>query len=105
MNANHKNPLLTYCLRLGDTSLVLGQRLGEWCGHGPIIEEDIALTNISLDLIGQARAFIPMPAKSKVLENLKMITRSFVMKGSIIIFFLRSNPMEILDKQSFVSFC
>ena len=57
MNANHKNPLLTYCLRLGDTSLVLGQRLGEWCGHGPIIEEDIALTNISLDLIGQARAF------------------------------------------------
>lgn len=42
-------------LRLGDDSLVLGQRLSEWCGHGPILEEDIALTNVALDLIGQAR--------------------------------------------------
>jgi len=41
-------------LRLGDDSLILGQRLAEWCGHGPILEEDIAITNISLDLIGQA---------------------------------------------------
>ncbi|MFM2136672.1 MAG: hypothetical protein RL021_2072, partial [Bacteroidota bacterium] len=49
--------LFEYCLRLGDTSLVLGQRLAEWCGHGPALEEDIALTNISLDLIGQTRAF------------------------------------------------
>src|SRR6478736_5231081 len=46
-----------YSLRLADTSLILGQRLGEWCGHGPILEEDIALTNISLDCIGQARGF------------------------------------------------
>jgi ring-1,2-phenylacetyl-CoA epoxidase subunit PaaC len=47
-----------YCLRIGDTSLILSQRLGEWCGHGPILEEDIALTNIALDLIGQAHAFL-----------------------------------------------
>jgi len=40
--------------RIGDDSLILGQRLAELCGHGPILEEDIALTNISLDLIGQA---------------------------------------------------
>ena len=46
--------LFHYILRLGDDSLVLGQRLSEWCGHGPILEEDIAITNISLDLIGQA---------------------------------------------------
>ena len=46
--------LFEYVLRLSDDSLILGQRLGEWCGHGPILEEDIALTNISLDLIGQA---------------------------------------------------
>jgi ring-1,2-phenylacetyl-CoA epoxidase subunit PaaC len=52
------NPIFEYALRIGDTSLVLGQRLGEWCGHGPILEEDIALTNISLDLIGQARAML-----------------------------------------------
>jgi ring-1,2-phenylacetyl-CoA epoxidase subunit PaaC len=47
-----------YALRIGDTGLILGQRLAEWCGHGPVLEEDIALTNISLDLIGQARAFL-----------------------------------------------
>ncbi len=52
------NHLFQYTLRLGDTALILGQRLGEWCGHGPILEEDIALTNISLDLIGQSRAFL-----------------------------------------------
>lgn len=46
--------LYNYLLRLGDDSLILGQRLAEWCGHGPILEEDIAMTNISLDLIGQA---------------------------------------------------
>ncbi len=46
--------LFEYVLRLGDDSLILGQRLSEWCGHGPILEEDIALTNIALDLIGQA---------------------------------------------------
>ncbi len=52
------NNLFEYCLRIGDTSLILGQRLGEWCGHGPILEEDIALTNIALDLIGQSRALL-----------------------------------------------
>jgi ring-1,2-phenylacetyl-CoA epoxidase subunit PaaC len=53
-----KNNLFEYCLRLGDSSLILAQRLGEWCGHGPILEEDIALTNICLDLLGQSRAFL-----------------------------------------------
>ena len=46
--------LFEYILRIADDSLILGQRLSELCGHGPILEEDIALTNISLDLIGQA---------------------------------------------------
>jgi ring-1,2-phenylacetyl-CoA epoxidase subunit PaaC len=53
-----KEHLLKYVLRLGDDSLILGQRLAEWCGHGPILEEDIALTNISLDLIGQATSLL-----------------------------------------------
>lgn len=44
-----------YTLHLGDNALILGQRLSEWCGHGPVLEQDIALTNIALDLIGQAR--------------------------------------------------
>lgn len=46
---------LDYVLHLADNALVLGQRNAEWCGHGPVLEEDIALANISLDLIGQAR--------------------------------------------------
>ncbi|TXI85404.1 MULTISPECIES: 1,2-phenylacetyl-CoA epoxidase subunit PaaC [unclassified Cupriavidus] len=46
---------LEYVLRLADNALILGQRNAEWCGHGPALEEDIALANISLDLIGQAR--------------------------------------------------
>lgn len=57
--------LFRYLLRLADSSLILGQRLGEWCGHGPILEEDIALTNISLDLIGQSRLFFDYAAKTE----------------------------------------
>lgn len=43
-----------YLVRLGDDALILGQRLGEWCGHAPVLEVDLSLTNLSLDLIGQA---------------------------------------------------
>jgi ring-1,2-phenylacetyl-CoA epoxidase subunit PaaC len=46
--------LFEYLLRLADDRLVLGHRLSEWCGHGPILEEDIALSNIALDLVGEA---------------------------------------------------
>ena len=53
-----KDQLFEYLLRLGDSSLILGQRLSEWCGHGPELEEDIALINVALDLIGQARSLL-----------------------------------------------
>jgi len=49
---------LDYLLRIADSSLILGQRLSEWCGHGPVLEEDIALANTALDLIGQARLLL-----------------------------------------------
>ncbi len=49
--------LLNYLLHLADNGLVLAQRLGEWCGHGPVLEQDIALTNIALDVLGQSRYF------------------------------------------------
>src|ERR1041384_4933727 len=52
-----------YLVRLGDDRLVLGHRLSEWCGHGPILEEDIALTNIALDLIGQANLLLALAGK------------------------------------------
>jgi ring-1,2-phenylacetyl-CoA epoxidase subunit PaaC len=51
-------PLFEYLLRLGDTDLILAQRLGEWIGHGPVLEEDIALANVGLDLLGQARLWL-----------------------------------------------
>src|SRR4029077_9086989 len=52
-----------YLLRLGDDRLVLGHRLSEWCGHAPILEEDIALANVALDLIGQATLLLGLAAK------------------------------------------
>lgn len=54
-----------YLVRLGDDRLVLGHRLSEWCGHGPILEEDIALTNIALDLVGQANLFLEQAGKAE----------------------------------------
>lgn len=51
-----ETPLFTYTLRLADNALVLGHRLSEWCGHGPMLEEDLALANMALDLIGQSRS-------------------------------------------------
>jgi ring-1,2-phenylacetyl-CoA epoxidase subunit PaaC len=48
---------IDYILHLADTTLILSQRNAEWCGHGPILEQDIAITNISLDLLGQSRNF------------------------------------------------
>lgn len=55
--------LFEYTLRAGDDSLILGQRLSEWCGHGPVLEEDIAMTNIALDLIGQATSLLAYAAE------------------------------------------
>ena len=55
-----RDPATQYVLRLGDTCLILAQRLSEWCGHAPILEEDIALTNMALDLIGQSRGLLTL---------------------------------------------
>lgn len=58
----NKDSIYKYTVRIADDSLILGQRLGEWCGHGPILEEDIALTNVALDLVGQATNFFEYAA-------------------------------------------
>lgn len=54
----HEKDLFEYLLRLGDTTCILSHRLSEWCGHAPAIEEDVALINIALDLIGQTRMYL-----------------------------------------------
>lgn len=56
----HDGALFDYLLRLGDDSLVLGQRLAEWCGHAPALEVDLSLANLSLDLIGQATLLLEL---------------------------------------------
>jgi len=55
--------LIDYTLYLADNTLILGQRNGEWCGHGPVLEQDIAITNITLDLVGQARSLYQYAAQ------------------------------------------
>lgn len=52
---DNKNDLIEYLLRLGDNAMINGQRLCEWCGHAPALEEEMALMNVALDLVGQAR--------------------------------------------------
>lgn len=60
---DNKEALYQYTLQIADNALILGQRLGEWCGHGPVLEQDIALTNIALDLMGQARSLLSYAAQ------------------------------------------
>jgi ring-1,2-phenylacetyl-CoA epoxidase subunit PaaC len=55
--------MFSYVLRLADSPLILGQRLSEWCGHAPVLEEDLALANVALDLIGQARLLLARAGK------------------------------------------
>src|SRR5665213_966801 len=58
-----ETPLVLYALRRADDALILGHRLSEWCGHAPMLEEDMALANMGLDLLGQARELYAYAAK------------------------------------------
>lgn len=83
---------LDYTLRLADDALILGHRLGEWCGHGPILEQDIALTNTSLDHIGRARSlyqyaaeqFNNVPADEKGNYFTSVAIQNLVASGAVI---------------------
>ncbi|MEO8250554.1 MAG: 1,2-phenylacetyl-CoA epoxidase subunit PaaC [Burkholderiales bacterium] len=63
------SPAVQYLLRIGDTCLILAQRLSEWCGHGPVLEEDIAMSNMALDLVGQSRAVLTHAGKLEGQEH------------------------------------
>src|ERR1700753_4126669 len=60
-----KGTLFDYACRLGDDSLILGQRLSEWCGHAPMLEVDLSLANVGLDLIGQATHFLKLAGEAE----------------------------------------
>src|SRR5258708_1083882 len=64
-----QTPLVPYTLRRADDALILGHRLSEWCGHAPMLEEDMALANIALDLLGQARELYTYAAKVEGRDN------------------------------------
>ena len=64
-----ETPLVLYALRRADDALILGHRLSEWCGHAPMLEEDMALANIGLDLLGQARELYAYAAKVEAKGN------------------------------------
>jgi len=63
MPANEQHDLIEYLLRLGDSAMVQGQRLSQWIGHAPALEEELALANVGLDLIGQARHWLEYAAE------------------------------------------
>jgi ring-1,2-phenylacetyl-CoA epoxidase subunit PaaC len=60
---DRQQALYLYALQMGDNALIIGQRLSEWCGHGPVLEQDIAITNIALDQVGQARSWLQYAAE------------------------------------------
>jgi ring-1,2-phenylacetyl-CoA epoxidase subunit PaaC len=64
-----ETPLVLYTLRRADDALILGHRLSEWCGHAPALEEDMALANMALDLLGQARELYSHAAKAEGKDN------------------------------------
>ncbi len=75
--------------RLGDTTLVLGHRVGEWCGHGPALEEDIALANVSLDLIGQTQLWLSYAAevegKGRTADDLAMLRDAWDFRNLLLV--------------------
>lgn len=74
---NVQEAKIYYLLHLADNALILGQRLGEWCGHGPVLEQDMAMTNISLDYLGRARLLFQYAAELKN-ENATEDTLAFL---------------------------
>jgi ring-1,2-phenylacetyl-CoA epoxidase subunit PaaC len=80
----HCGKLVSYLLHLADTNLIMAQRNAEWCGHGPVLEQDIAITNISLDLLGQARNFYQYAAAimNKERDSLAATEMRSISKGT-----------------------
>ena len=79
-----ETPLVSLVLRRADDALILGHRLSEWCGHAPLIEEDIALANIALDLVGQARSLYAYAAQIEE-SGLSGVTQGLDEQGFLLV--------------------
>lgn len=83
-----QDALFQLLLRLGDSSLILGHRVSEWCGHGPVLEEDIALANVALDLIGQTQLWLGLAGqvegKTRTADNLAYLRDTWEFRNLLI---------------------
>src|SRR5688572_9076011 len=102
-----KQVLIDYILHLADNSLILGQRNAEWCGHGPVLEQDIAITNISLDLIGQARNFYQYAAtligNDATEDSLAYLRKEEEFKNCLLLVQLKGDWTQTILRQFFFS--
>lgn len=94
---------LELLLHIGDSQLVLSHRLTQWCGHAPELELDIALANISLDLLGQARTALSLAAEVEGLGRDEDKLAFFEPKENIKTYCYANNPMVTLHKLLYVS--
>lgn len=89
MDMTTNSAIFEYCLRLGDNSLILGHRLSEWCGHGPVLEQDIALINVALDLVGQSTNLLEYAAvvenKGRTADDLAFLRDSYDYRNSTLV--------------------
>jgi ring-1,2-phenylacetyl-CoA epoxidase subunit PaaC len=99
--------LSDYLLQLADDRLILGHRLSEWCGHAPILEEDIALANMSLDLIGQANLLLEMAGKvegqGRTADTLAYFREAVEFRNALIVELPRGNFGFTIARQFLVS--
>jgi ring-1,2-phenylacetyl-CoA epoxidase subunit PaaC len=100
-------PLLQYTLHLADDTLILGHRNSEWTGHGPILEQDIAISNIALDLIGQARNFYQYAAKmdGSTEDHLAYLRDGWDFKNSLLVEQTNGDWAKTILRQFFFSAC
>lgn len=95
--------LYEYLIRLGDNALILGQRLGEWCGHAHQLESDIALTNVALDLVGQARMLLTeagqVEGKGKTEDDLAFHRNEFQFRNNLLVEMANGDFAQTITRQ------
>lgn len=105
MKELNKELLYDYIIHLGDNSMILGQRLGELCGHGPELETDIALTNISLDLFGQVRNYFQYAAEivgaGKTEDDIAMLRLEHEYKSAMLVEQPNTDFAYVIARQNF----
>lgn len=105
MSEASSQALFNYFLLLGDDRLVLGHRLSEWVGHGPILEEDLALGNFSLDFLGQAQAFLThageIEGKGRTADTLAYLRDSMSFKNCILLELPKGDFAYTITRQFF----